>query len=157
MDLNPHPPNLWTLEGGPYEIADYCRSSGGKSRTNILVLLNAWLDSKEDIERKWDHRTLNYWLARLRPLWDREHDELEAGLGSDVDSADEGSSNSKETIVIICNRSGDDNGELHLCLRVYQYDGADDHLFVRLQEHCSQGLRLCSDFGRARVRLTSLV
>lgn len=118
MDLNPHPPANWTLSGGPYEIADYCRfsgpvpgiasESGTKSRTNILVLLNAWLDSGSDIESKWDVSTLNYWTARLRPLWDKEHNNSSTDEKSEEYGTD---SRKKDTIVIICNRCGDDNGE----------------------------------------------
>ena len=101
MDLNPHPPVEWTLSTGPYELADYCRSRSRKDRSNVLVLLNAWLDSRENEESKWDVRTVNYWAARLRPLWDVEHvDEKEAG------------EDSTETVVIVCNRCGADDGEL---------------------------------------------
>lgn len=110
MDLNPHPPADWTLAGGPYEIADYCRLSDPgkpKKRTNILVLLNAWLDSQTEMETKWDVSTLNYWVARLRPLWDREHDISRTDKEDEEQTAD---AHEKETIVVICNRSGDDNG-----------------------------------------------
>lgn len=99
MDLNPHPPTEWTLDTGPYELADYCRSSDGKSRTNLLVLMNAWLDSHNDEDSKWDLGTLNYWCARLRPLWDVEH-VREGG----------GESEKAETVVIVCNRCGVDDG-----------------------------------------------
>ncbi|EJC98131.1 hydrolase [Fomitiporia mediterranea MF3/22] len=101
MDLNPRPPTLWTLKDGPYEMANYCRSTEGKPRTNILLLLNAWLDSKEVTDSKWDLQTLNYWIARLRPLWDTEHE------SNSRSSEAEG----KETIVVICNRCGVDNAD----------------------------------------------
>ncbi|KAK0463479.1 carbon-nitrogen hydrolase [Desarmillaria tabescens] len=42
MDLNPHPPNLWD----EYEIASHCQST----QSNVLILLNAWLDTTMDIE-----------------------------------------------------------------------------------------------------------
>lgn len=100
MDLNPRPPALWTSADGPYELADYCLSTEGKDRTDILLLLNAWLDSKEDVESKRDLRTLNYWVARLRPLWDSEHGRSSCENGLEA----------KETIVVICNRCGVDNG-----------------------------------------------
>lgn len=103
MDLNPQPPTLWTLKGGPYELAEYCRSSSGKPRTRVLVLLNAWLDSHSDPESKWDTEVLNYWTARLRPLWDLEHSEDEQPSNSEDEV-------SRETIVIICNRCGSDGG-----------------------------------------------
>ena len=103
MDLNPQPANPWTLQGGPYELADYCRSSTGKPRTKVLVLLNAWLDSHSVPTSKWDTEVLNYWAARLRPLWDLEH----SGDGRTSDAEEEVT---KETIVIICNRCGSDGG-----------------------------------------------
>lgn len=120
MDLNPHPPADWTLAGGPYEIADYCRLSvpacekeaagETKRRTNVLVLLNAWLDSGTDTGEKWDVNTLNYWLARLRPLWDHEHarSPSEKEKVSELQGID-GESHA-QTVVVICNRCGEDNG-----------------------------------------------
>ncbi len=118
MDLNPHA-MLWSTEKGPFEPAEYCLSTESKPRTNVLLLLNTWLDSKEDLGERWDWQTLNYWLSRLRPLWKKEvdpHDES----NSDSDDSDDGKApphqstnedRSKQTIVVICNRCGDDNGE----------------------------------------------
>jgi len=117
MDLNPHTA-LWSTEKGPFELAEYCLSTESKPRTNVLLLLNAWLDSKEDLGERWDWQTLNYWLSRLRPLWKKEvdpHDES----NSDSDDSDDGETpahqsnnedRSKQTIVVICNRCGDDKG-----------------------------------------------
>lgn len=99
MDLNPLPPVEWTLRTGPYELADYCRSSERKERTKLLILLNAWLDSHDNEDSKWDVGTLNYWCARLRPLWDVEH-------AREPGSESEGA----ETVVIVCNRCGVDDG-----------------------------------------------
>lgn len=120
MDLNPQS-DIWSMEKGPFELADYCLSTEGKPRTNVLLLLNAWLDSKEQLEERWDLATLNYWLLRLRPLWKKS--KLDDGIESygDSDGEDEGLSShhtdpasadwrSKQTIVVICNRCGDDNG-----------------------------------------------
>ena len=104
MDLNPQPPIDWSDSGEPFEIADYCQSIQGKSQTNVLVLLNAWLDSKEDVHSKWDTSTLNYWIKRLRPLWDAKRERDRSG------KKEEGG----ETLVVICNRCGSDNGELTL-------------------------------------------
>jgi len=105
MDLNAQPPHSWTIEEGPYEIADYCLSKG----TNILVLLNAWLDSGKDLEEDHDRHTQRFWTARLRPLWDRSGvvDELKASKVSSAQPVESG----KETLVIICNRTGDENGK----------------------------------------------
>jgi len=117
MDLNPHSP-IWWAEGGPFELAEYCLSTEeNKPRTNVLLLLNAWLDTKEELEERWDLQTLNYWMARLRPLWQK----ADPNDGSFNDSDDEEEApphhnadgdRSKRTIVVICNRCGDDNGEL---------------------------------------------
>ena len=66
MDLNAQPPADWTIEDGPYELADHCI----ETKANILLILNAWLDSGMiDADKDW--QTLNYWAARLRPLWAR--------------------------------------------------------------------------------------
>lgn len=108
MDLNPQPPTLWTLAEGPYELADHCISK----KTNVLIMLNSWLDSDTEPEEKHDWHTLNYWAARLRPLWVNE--------ATDEDNADEygvseapsdAPDSGDETIVIICNRSGEENGK----------------------------------------------
>lgn len=99
MDLNVQPPAKWTIDG-PYEVAEHCI----KTRTDTLILLNAWLFSGDEDEDerfgvgKRDFGTLNYWATRLRPLW-------EGGkLGKDA------STDRKETKVIICNRCGEENG-----------------------------------------------
>ncbi|KAJ7160134.1 carbon-nitrogen hydrolase [Mycena filopes] len=91
MDLNAHPPpHSWTIEDGPYEVADHCLAQ----KTDVLVLLNAWLDSGEETEEDHDMDTLNYWAERLRPLWQSSE-----------------SPDSHETIVVACNRGGDENGK----------------------------------------------
>jgi len=88
MDLNVQPPAIWTSDG-PYEIAEHCISS----QTDLLILLNAWLFSGDDDDDGRDWGTLNYWASRLRPLWAK------------------GRAQGKETRVIICNRSGHENGK----------------------------------------------
>ncbi|KAJ6508297.1 carbon-nitrogen hydrolase [Mycena sanguinolenta] len=89
MDLNAQPPHQWTIADGPFEVADFCLDQ----KTNLLVLLNAWLDSGEQPEEDYDMHTMNFWAERLRPLW--------------VES----SPASQETLVIICNRGGAENGK----------------------------------------------
>jgi protein N-terminal amidase len=119
MDLNTQPPAIWSLEDGPYEIADFCL----EKKANLLVLLNAWLDSREDTEVAKDWRTLNFWAARLRPLWARS-EELEEEADSDSDADDDShnksiaelSVNGPETTVIVCNRSGQENGKMNVCI-----------------------------------------
>ncbi|KAH8114496.1 hydrolase [Phellopilus nigrolimitatus] len=141
MDLNPHPPSLWSLEDGPYEIADYCRNTVDKPRTKILVLLNAWLDSQEDTDRKWDTRTLNYWSARLRPLWDIEHADIPFGNKESIRTHPDFS---KETIVIICNRCGSDYDTLFAgtstVLRLREGAGAPE--VVGLMGRQEEGVRV---------------
>lgn len=112
MDLNVQPPAVWdSLSSGPYEIADYCISQ----RTNLLVLLNAWLDSGEEPEEETDWRTLNYWASRLRPLWAKvaeEGDDAERGsnpLGEGPRDS-RGRRLGEEVLVVVCNRCGTENG-----------------------------------------------
>lgn len=92
MDLNPFPGAVWTTEEGPYELAQYVIDEN----TNLLIVLCAWLDSKKDLDSRWDLSTLNYWLARLRPLWKRP---------------EASSPKHSDTIVVMCNRSGAEGGQ----------------------------------------------
>ncbi|KAG9125772.1 Carbon-nitrogen hydrolase [Ceratobasidium sp. 392] len=85
MDLNPHPPNMWTSMDGPYELADYCI----ENEVQTLVLLCAWLDSGRSEDTPFDGSTASYWIARLRPFW---------YAGTD------------KYTVIICNRTGTERG-----------------------------------------------
>ncbi|KAF9465275.1 carbon-nitrogen hydrolase [Collybia nuda] len=129
MDLNPQPPVLWTSSDGPYELADYCI----KSETRLLIMLNSWLDSgtededsieedEGDAEHSHDWQTLRYWSARLLPLWKRDGrrrgstDTIYSGSsnaseGEQEDIAEEEERTPSETIVVICNRSGEENGK----------------------------------------------
>jgi len=104
MDLNPQIED-WLSPGTPYEIAGHCLSN----KANVLVLLNAWLDSEAEPKKAHDWSTLNYWTARLRPLWDnKEVDKDSDDFPSTNDSSEHGR---QKTIVVICNRSGKENGE----------------------------------------------
>ncbi|KAF6742216.1 carbon-nitrogen hydrolase [Ephemerocybe angulata] len=98
MDLNTMPGTPWTsLEDGPYELADYVI----KNKAKVLVLLNSWLKSSQpqdlDDDGKNDWNTLEYWASRLRPLWAKDARGVGEGEG-------------EETIVVVCNRSGTENG-----------------------------------------------
>lgn len=93
MDLNTQPPAIWDTLDGPYELARHHLAS----KSSVLILLNAWLDSEEDPENEVDERTLNYWAMRLRPLWSEEEEVAEKGT---------------ETMVVVCNRAGEENGRL---------------------------------------------
>lgn len=112
MDLNPHPPNEWTSIEGPYELADYCLSK----RANVLILLDAWLDSGNEPDDKHDWHTLRYWSARLRPLWASDENTLVDSDGEDreetLDKPDAQDAPSDEMIVVACNRCGEENGKL---------------------------------------------
>jgi len=96
MDLNPLSSTNWQLETGPYELAEYCQAQS----TNILVLLNAWLDSDHELEDEPSWSTLRYWATRLRPLWYDQHKTV-------IDSE---ALAQHRTTVVICNRTGEENG-----------------------------------------------
>jgi len=95
----------WTLKEGPYELADYCIAQ----KTNLLILLDAWLTSEESAhdEEEHDWHNVNYWAARLRPLWVNEG--VEGGFveDGDITEPDVG----EETVVVVCNRFGEENGK----------------------------------------------
>ncbi|KAI0726312.1 carbon-nitrogen hydrolase [Fomitopsis betulina] len=101
MDLNAIPPAEWNLDEGPYEVAEHCIST----RSNLLILLNAWLDSNDDEDRDMDWRTMNYWSVRLRPLW---AEPLTGGHGNLV--RDTNAHPGEETVVVVSNRFGEENG-----------------------------------------------
>lgn len=112
MDLNTRPPGRWTLHNGPYEIAEYCI----EKKATVLVLLNAWLDSLRDVHDPIDWSTMNYWAARLRPLWARAGDSEKEEYESDESvSESEDPVLGHETIVIVCNRSGQEDGTRRRC------------------------------------------
>ncbi|KAE9410336.1 hypothetical protein BT96DRAFT_912543 [Gymnopus androsaceus JB14] len=93
MDLNAHPPADWRIPQGPYELADYALAQD----SDTLILLNAWLDSgvqlykpnesddvkleSEEMSDDTDWNTVNFWAARLRPLWTQDEDIPSQGSG----------------------------------------------------------------------------
>ncbi|KAI0032585.1 carbon-nitrogen hydrolase [Vararia minispora EC-137] len=85
MDLNPA---LDAAHESVFEVAEHCVREG----TTLLVLLNAWLDSREDTDTHEDWCTLQYWAYRLHPLC------------AEREGAPE------ETLVVICNRTGSEDG-----------------------------------------------
>ncbi|KAF7980661.1 hypothetical protein HWV62_37077 [Athelia sp. TMB] len=99
-DLNINGLTEWSLEDGPYEIADYCISQ----KSDLLILLDAWLDSDKASTDESDWSNINYWAARLRPLW------VDPTAGGGI-SGEENAPKGKETLVVICNRFGHENGE----------------------------------------------
>lgn len=127
MDLNPQIDD-WMQSEEPYELASHCLSNNA----DVLILLNSWLDSGEDCEDAYDWSTLNYWAARLQPLWtdNAENDNSDHDLESDgpssspakVNGVDDLESKGKETIVIICNRCGEENGKSSDFLRIRSPD-----------------------------------
>jgi protein N-terminal amidase len=105
MDLNPEKDKSWDLLTGPYEIADHCI----QSRSNLLIMLNSWLESSptaagDEDGAEWD--TLEYWAARLRPLW-AEEESLEF---NNIKPQDQHPLPPSDTTVILCNRSGSEGG-----------------------------------------------
>ena len=93
MDLNVQKPSEWKSIEGPYEIASYCVAEN----SNLLILLNAWLESPEDIGEEHAWTTMNFWAHRLRPLWEQREG---------VSPNDQRGIN-----VVVCNRTGNENGE----------------------------------------------
>ena len=109
MDLNTLPENTWTsLEDGPYELASHALEHESK----VLILLNNWLLSSEppaeDDDGKHDWNTLQYWATRLRPLWSNDTSKKPPSVAAN-DGKEEGEG--EETIVVVCNRSGTENGK----------------------------------------------
>lgn len=100
MDLNPREP--WTIDEGAYDLADHCLKTG----SSLLILLNAWLDSEKEEDRDEDISTMNYWATLLRPLWYRKGDEPN-DEGAELKKAPE----DVETVVVVCNRNGIENGK----------------------------------------------
>lgn len=92
-DLNVPRPREWTSLEGPYELASRCISD----KSNLLILLNAWLELPEEANEDKASTTMNFWAQRLIPLW-----ETREGV-----AADDG----QEVNVIICNRTGTETGK----------------------------------------------
>ena len=115
MDLNVIPPAEWNLDEGPYEVAEHCIAT----KSNLLILLNAWLDSDDDEDRDMDWRTMNYWSVRLRPLWAQP---LVGEHGNHV--RDTHAQPEEETVVVVCNRYGEENGMYYLFLLAMYSDSA---------------------------------
>ncbi|KAJ3837858.1 carbon-nitrogen hydrolase [Lentinula raphanica] len=113
MDLNAHPPADWQSVEAPYEFGEYAakKISEGEAARGVAVLVNAWLDSgvwnleeeEETKEKAVDWTTVKFWINRLRPLWDFKS-EKDRGRGL-------GGAENKETIVVICNRTGVERGK----------------------------------------------
>lgn len=100
MDLNPMP-NV-TDWPAPCELASFALSR----RSRVLVLLCAWLRSEEDGNSPFSLTTIQYWIARLLPLWSKDSDALRPM--DEYPASDE----HDETIVVICNRTGLERGSL---------------------------------------------
>jgi len=117
MDLNTAPPAVWDSVQGPYELADHCLSKDA----NILIMLNAWLDSGRDLEEKQDWNTMKFWAARLLPLWAKPTHESTIDPTGNHENSDQNlppinttGDNNDKTLVVICNRSGQENGTGHV-------------------------------------------
>ena len=137
MDLNPFRED-WTSADGPCELASYCEESPTKPRTQVLVILCAWLSQLSDEDADYDLNVLDYWLARLKPLWDGEVSDTESDSnpGNAPESAQTndrnrqtGNADKNETIVIICNRCGEENGNRYLLVCDLQSSFGDCMIF----------------------------
>lgn len=109
MDINVQPPRNWDSLDGPYELADYCLSQ----RSDTLILVNAWLATFDDDYDESAWGTLNFWAQRLRPLWIGE-DELSNPADNlfSGDDAVDSTTESSQTNIVICNRTGEENGAI---------------------------------------------
>jgi hypothetical protein len=57
---------------------------------------------------------MNYWATMLRPLWDRVSGSTAGGSSNGEEGSSPGpprESGDSETVVVVCNRSGVENGE----------------------------------------------
>jgi protein N-terminal amidase len=97
MDLNPFTPGDRKIDTWQYELADYCLAS----TTDLLVLLNAWLDPGNEADDEPSWTTLGYWAARSRPLWSKCKESLETDKPS----------YNRYTTFVVCNRTGEENGK----------------------------------------------
>ena len=133
MDLNPRSP--WTIEGGPYELADHCLQTG----SNLLILLNAWLDSEKEEDIDEDISTMNYWATLLRPMWyQKEVEPNDEGVEKALEDV--------ETVVVVCNRSGIENGKRSNNPKFLRKGEAS----YTIQGQSSQEAHRCSAFGKAQ-------
>ena len=62
-----------------------------------------------DVGDEYDLENMKYWAARLKPLWINPGD----------DSEDISESEGEETLVVICNRVGEENGKIHLIFLLF--------------------------------------
>lgn len=132
MDLNPFSEDKWSYDSGPFELASYCtETSSTKPRTRVLVILCAWLDQVNDDNAAYNTNVLNYWTSRLKPLWDDGNSDTDSGSDSNSDTEDAvarlqanddqtsaGNPDIDETIVIVCNRCGEENGNGSSCYTI---------------------------------------
>lgn len=115
MDICPHPPNTDDNPSPVYELADFAIQKNAR----ILVVLCAWLDSGESPDSQLDMANINYWAERVRPLWERPGATIDhAGASPHHLAIDPGAlsrtpevAEDRETIVVICNRTGIERGK----------------------------------------------
>ena len=115
MDLNPFPSSMG---GDPFldcELAEFAIQKNAR----ILVVLCAWLNSGSSPDSQLDMTNINFWAERVRPLWERpavsaNHagsglEQLASVSGMTVETSE--AVEDRETIVVICNRTGIERGE----------------------------------------------
>ncbi|KAF8155774.1 hydrolase [Crassisporium funariophilum] len=139
MDLNSQTPH-WSLPDGPYELADYCVSK----KTKLLILLNAWLDSEKELEETKDWNTLNYWASRLRPLWSNGTDDDSSEEDGDTSQQSDSQNPGHETVVVICNRSGQENGKTFAGTSAIfsMRQGSGRPVLLDMMERTEEGVRI---------------
>ena len=116
MDLNPQPSN--TDDDPPpvyYELAEFAVQKNAR----ILVVLCAWVHSGHSPDSQLDMINTAYWTERVRPLWERPEISVNhAGtslhppaLGPSTTRETLEAVEDRETIVVISNRTGIEQGE----------------------------------------------
>ena len=114
MDLNPHPSNTDDDLSPVCELAEFTI----QKKARILVVMCAWLNSEVSPDSQWDMVNIDYWMRRVRPLWERPEmsvNHAEASLHQlalDPGTKEAlGAVEDRETIVVISNRTGIERGE----------------------------------------------
>jgi len=110
MDLNPQDMDRDSFP--VCELAEFAKQKNAR----ILVVLCAWLHSGDSPDSQWDMTNINYWVARVKPLWKRQETSVNNEgtsplLGPGTTSETSGAVEDRETIVVICNRIGIEQGE----------------------------------------------
>jgi protein N-terminal amidase len=102
-DLGPRPPNK--DPSSFCELAEFAIQKNAR----MLVVLCAWLHSGHSPDSHWDMENIDYWVTRVRPLWERPGTSVNHAR-PDTRKPSEAAED-RETVVVICNRTGIERGE----------------------------------------------